>query len=239
MPGMTYIQSNVSYFNVGGIVNNLACPYLSNNAQGNIGVAFQNYNNGNVSSTISDTNGNIWYQLPIPLYNFGGIAIWICPSLKSGANIVTCTFLGTGTNRGEFIVMEYQPPPCPFGQVGIQAFWWTPFVNYYDPQLNITSYYSVSQGPFWHTLIACVKCGPNSSSGVTRTWAATPSAFSIDYGLRIQYIEPGTDNSGAVADTTVAYPTKQNSLLFAGAPGTPPINSGETILAGVLLTTIS
>ena len=240
MPGITYVQSNVAYYGVAGSGGNLPCAFLSANIKGNIGIAWIVTDDSTTTSGITDSNGNTWYQLPGLYTNLGNSEFWVCPSLNHGANTVTAAGLtGYTTGSPDLIVAEYLPPPCPLGSVGIQAFIPDPGGDYYYPQLYATSQYQVSQGAWYHTLIAGIKCGTSGSSGTSRTWAMIPDPSQIAYGLRIQYNEPTGTSTGALADCTVPYPTTDNSINFTYTPSTPAVNAGETKIVMLLISTLA
>lgn len=243
MPGLGFVQANVAYYSVAGSGGNLPCAFTSHNIQGNIGIAWVANDDSSTPSGVTDTQGNTWYQMPGFSSNVGCSNIWVCPSLKAGANTVTAAGLTPYTTGSpNFIILEYEPPPCPQGTTGIQCMQPaiqgdTPFSGS-SPQLFAGAIFKPSGGTWFSTLIAFIKCGPNSSSSTSRTWSITVPAYAISSGVRLQYAEPTGTATGAVADCVVPYPNVVNSILFGYSPGSPVVNNGETKLIYLLVNTI-
>jgi len=240
MPGITIFQEAVSSYSTGGgSGGNLPCSFTSDNIQGNIGLAFILADSGTMTD-VDDSNLNLWYQLPGFTTEVGFIAVWTCPILFSGANTITAHGLTESATGGpNLVIIEITPPPCPLGMVGIQCFQPNLQGDYFDPQLEFSSTYLTTQGAFYHTLIAALKCGTTSSSGTVRTWSMTPNPNFIDFDIIIQYTEPTGTATGTVGFCTVPYPNMGNSVEFNYSPSTPVINPGETWLVGVLFSTVS
>jgi hypothetical protein len=241
MPGILYIQSNSASAGSGSGAVNLPCAYTGPNSQGNLLLAWVVTDDATVPSSLTDTLGNTWSILPPYLSNLGTESWWVCPNCKVGANTVTANGLTYAATGGPNIaILEYQPPPCPVGTVGIQAFQPTDAPNAVAPMLGMTSVYGVSQGQFYHTLIVGLFDGIPATDGTARTWSATLDPNAIAGGLRVQFAEPsGATRTGAVADSTVPYPYATNSLSFTYSPSSPAVGNDDTLPSGLLVTTLA
>lgn len=237
MPGCTFIQSATSNYAGTGSGANMTCAYGSDNQVNNIGLAFVCADDSTPPSAMTDSQGNTWYSLRPYDTNVGWMQWWVCPLLKGGPNTVTITIAGTsGDSNGgpNLVVMEYQPPPCPPGSVGIHAF--QPPLNIFwalfrTPPFEQTTTYDVSSGTWYQTFVLAIF----DKTGTTRTWSVTLESYAIAGGVRQQFTEASGGNSGAIADGTIPYPNLVNNVAFSATPSTPATNAH---LAGVVLTTI-
>jgi hypothetical protein len=242
MPGATYVQSNIAQYATAGSGGSLPCAYLDPNASGNIGLAYLTGTEGETAATVTDSNGNTWYELPGTYLPTGYETWWVCPVLKAGANTVTA---GTGLTESAagnptLVVIEFQPPPCPVGSCGIQTFQpalsGNPFGS--NPVFGDVSEYSASQGAFYHTLIDALY--DTEGNGATpRTWAITVPAGALASGIVQQWSDPSGNGNGAIAYATVPYPALQNFVTFTPTPGTPAVDSRDLHLAAVLISAVA
>ena len=250
MPGLTWVQSNVAYYGVSGSGGNLPCAFASNNTQGNIGIAWISQDSSTPSSGVTDTNGNVWYQFPGYYSNFGNSEVWVCPILKPGPNTVTASGLSLAFPgiSPELVLLEYAPVGCAPCNVGIQCFVATHGPNGYfaygmsSPALTIESRYNASGGAYYQTLVAFIKAQKWATTATARTWSVGlyPTYYVGNVpAVRQTYLDPTTLETGAVADCTVPYPHADNFITFSYSPGSPAVNSEETVLIGLLISTLS
>jgi hypothetical protein len=256
MPGLIPVQANVAYYGVAGAANALACAFTNPNVSKNIGIAWITSDTGAGPSGCTDTLGNIWYALPGYFSNGGYSTLFVCPSLNPGVNTVTVAGLVPPISPRQspvLTIMEYQPQgcyPCNIGFQVLQAALACNGINlsWYDgPVLTMQSMYSASGGVWYSTLIAFINTTSADASGIARTWslAGFPGYYAgILPGVRVQYEDTGSLETGAVADCTIPYPYALNYIEFEASPTpapTPiypsPNASIATAMIGLLVST--
>jgi hypothetical protein len=246
-PGVIPVLGQTTSGNYGTVGSGSSLPvsYPGANLEGNIGLAWiVGKGSGTGITGLTSSNGNTW--LPLPGISQGGgtglySQFWICARLKAGAETVTATGVTGSANGGPTLVLsEWQPPPCPPGSVGIQAFQGDGGIFAFDPALVFTSEWNENQGPFYHTLVVGLYNLSNGFSATVRTWTATPSTAALNGTPSdlIQGGEPTGDNTFDLSWSLVPYTISQNLVTYTYAPSTPVVQPHENTLIGVLFSSL-
>ena len=262
MPGVTYVQSVVAYVAGTGSLT-LSCTFGLPNTERNIGIAWITADEGAGPSGCTDTNGNVWYDLPGYFTNFGYSKLYVCPSLKAGSNTVTITGLVPtaipGSQAPVLTILEYKTQGCAPCQVGFQILQAALACNgifgtfYWGSVLTMESRYNASGGTWYSTLLAFINTTSADTSGIARVWSVPNfppgSGFPTYYvgpvpDIRETYEDTGTLETGAVADSTIGYPNDKNYITFLPTPAPlPPVYPGSnsqlyTVVIGLLISTL-
>jgi hypothetical protein len=241
MPGVTIVQFTSGNYGALGSGDNLPVPFTSDNSLGNILLAWITSNDGGgITGTVTDSNSNTWELLPGINLTDEFSEFYVCTNCKGGANTVTANgCIPSSTGAPNLVLVEIQPPPCPIGSTGIQAFWGDHQDNFLLPSLNLVTNYSTNQVQWYHTLIVGLYNNTNNDSNTARTWTSTPDPNSIAGITILQFSEFSGNNTGVIAFSTVPYPYSQNSVAYTYSPSTPPLDNDENLVIGILFSTLS
>lgn len=244
------VQSNVAYYGVAGSGGNLPCDFDEPNTQGNIGIGWVTADKGFGPSGIADENTNTWKSLQGYFTNVGYSTLFVCPSLKPGANVATVSGLVGGTPPSQapvLTLLEYSPATllnAAAGIVltGIQALQAALNGNgelgfVFGPVLTMQGYFGASGATWYSTLLLFINTTSADATATARTWSvgAVPG-YALDSGVRAHYEDTGTLETGAVLDCTIGSPDFSNSIKAAYAPGSPGLGNSSTVAIGLLLT---
>jgi hypothetical protein len=178
-----------------------------------------------------DSNDNNWYSLQQFESNLGTQTWWVCQLLHAGPNAVTVTGL-TGDDGGpNLMVLEYVPP-CPLGATMIQALLPSGFMDP-NPPVSAAAYFNMNKGDWYHTMVAGLY--DQIEDDAARVWSVTLQSYAIRGGLRLQFTQPGSLQTGAVADSTVPKPFSLNTITFDYTPSYPPLGAGNALPTGVMI----
>lgn len=221
---------------------NLPCAYPGPNNSGNVLVAFVSAALGTRPSSVTDSNGNTWYEVAQPVNVGDCLSMWACYPCNPGANTVTANGMSVTVTGGPNIVIgEFSFPPCVPCTVGIQGFNGprgnSPFGGH--PFTKWSTMYNVSQGPFFHTIIFGLYDASDGATATQRTWSFSqtlPGSLQ-DGGLIDQTAEDGGTNTSVCAYSTIGYPYKYNECQLAWTPTIPALANDETSPFGMLITT--
>jgi hypothetical protein len=252
MPVTYANNSGVAYYGVAGSGGSLPCAFTHPNSDSNIGIAWITADEGYGPAGCTDSNGNIWRGFPGYFTNFGFSTLYVCTNLKAGANTVTVDGLVSPSRMGSqapvLTVLEYATGG---GVAGIQALQAALAVNgilgswYQGSVLTLDALYSRSSGSWNTTLIAFINTTLSDTSGVSRTWSiGSVPAYATGSGVRSQYEDTGTLETGAVADCTIPSPNERVFITFTPTPTPPPPSPWPgpntqlyTAVIGLLVTT--
>jgi hypothetical protein len=115
------LQSN-SNSSGGSASNTLNIAFSLNNIAGDflvIGVRWATSTSGQVTYTVTDSQGNTWIKVPSTIFNspHDTVDIWYVFNCKAGANTVTLTYVsgggGAGTNFPRGVIAEFSGMPFP------------------------------------------------------------------------------------------------------------------------------
>jgi hypothetical protein len=241
MPGISIVQANYGTYGALGALDKLPVPFTSGNSLNNILLAWVTGEEGSgITGGITDSNLNQYYLLPGINLEDEFAQFYVCPSCRAGANTVTANGCEPSSYGGpNLVIVEILPPPCPIGSTGIQEFQGEYGANQVSPSLGMTTRYNRSQGEWWHTLICALFNNTNNDSDTARTWTFNPDISAIAGAMILEFPEFSGKNSGAIGFSTVAYPNDLNTPSFSYSPSTPPIDTDENLVIGVLFSTLA
>lgn len=221
---------------------NLPCTFPSPNNSGNVLIAFVSAQLGTRPSSVTDSNGNNWFEVAQPVNVGDNLSMWAAMNINPGANTVTANGMSVTVTGGPNIVIgEFGFPPCVPCGVGIQGFNGPRSNSGFAPSAftKFSTMYNVSQGPFFHTIIFGLYDNADGATATQRTWSYSqtlPGSLQ-DGGLIDQTAEDGGTNTSVCAYSTIGYPYKYNELQLAWTPTSPALRSDETSPFGMLITT--
>ena len=239
MAGVTPVQDAVAYYGSSGSGGSLPCTYTSPNVSGNIGIAWLTADKGAGPSGISDTQGNSWLPFQGTFTEEGYSTLWVCPTLKPGANTVTVTGLVAGTSPSiapVLTLLELAPPAS--GWVGIQGIKGPLEINLSGPPLTFEALFSSTQTPYTATLLAFIKTTTAGDAVGAKSWSIATPGGSLASGVIVTYTDTGLSITGAAAYCTVGN-SAENEITFSYSPSSPALPSGATFLIGILFNSSS
>jgi hypothetical protein len=241
MSGVAIVQSSSTNYVTSGLIDVITWPFTLPNTAGNIGLAWITSDDAgglSVSNPVTDSQGNIWEEFPGIQLNTQFSLIYICPTLKTGVNVVKVSgCIPSGTGAPNLVLMEIQPPPCPIGSTAIHGFVGTVDNTQVSPQLNLFTNYNLNQGPFYHSLFVALYNNSDGFTATTRTWSAALDSEAIAGNLITQFVQATGHNTGAISFCVVPYPFSGNNSGFNYSPSTPLLNPAENLVIGVLIST--
>jgi hypothetical protein len=219
----------------------LQLPFTSDCLAGDILLAWVASNSATRPSNVTDTLNNDWEELSQPTQVNPNFSMWGVQNSKPGPNIVSINGMSVSPSGGPAVIIaEFSLIACYKCGTGIQAFNPPRYNSGFQPAFtNLYSWYKVSNGAYFQTIIFGLYDEADAGALTARTWGVTPTLMDQSITLINQIKEDGGNNTSVLAMSTLPYPYIYNECQLIWTPTTPPLYGDETNPFGCLINTLN